>query len=172
MHIFYKNWRSVLAMEWENDHEEIGRVANSIIKGNSQAARNMHNFFYQCFKGYWDSANKRFQFGNHPQRLIWNDEGRIVGSSSIASLDTCNDVNIAESNQTTIFQKRAIDYLLEQHSPQTMRVLCQMESSQYMRDALELDKPTRRTRVTIKRALDLNYKDEVGPSNSRRGYEI
>ena len=48
------------AMGWENDHEEIVRVANSIIKGNFQAARGMHNFSYQCFKGYWDSTNGRF----------------------------------------------------------------------------------------------------------------
>ena len=117
------------AMGWENDHEEIVRVANSIIKGNSQAARGMSNFFYQCFKGYWDLANGRFQFEDHPQGLIWNDEGRIVRSSSTASLDTRNDVNIAESNWMIIFQKRAVDFLLKQHSPQTMRVLCQMESS-------------------------------------------
>ena len=63
------------AMGWENDHEEIVRVAKSIIKRNFQAAKGMRNFFYQCFKGYWDSANKRFQFGVHPQGLIWNDNG-------------------------------------------------------------------------------------------------
>ena len=40
------------AMGWENDHEEIVRVPNSIIKRNSQAAKSMRNFFYQCFKGY------------------------------------------------------------------------------------------------------------------------
>ena len=144
------------AMGWKNDHEEIVRVANSMINWNSQAARGVCNFFYQCFKGYWDSANKRFQFGDHLQGLLWSDEGRIVGSHSIASLDTLNDVNIAESNWATIFQERAIDFFLKQHSPQTMRVLCQMESSQYMRDALELDRPTKRTRTAIKQVLDLN----------------
>ena len=41
-----------------------------------------------------------------------------------------------------------------------------------MRDALELEGPARRTRATIKRALDLNPHDKAGPSNSRRGYEI
>ena len=138
------------AMGWENDHEEIVRVANSIIKGSSQQARGMCNFFYQCFKGYWDLANGRFQFRVHPQGFIWNDNGRIVGNHSTASLHICNDVNIAKSNWTTIFQERVVDFLLEQHSPQTMKVLHKMESFQYMRDALELDGPTRRTRAAIK----------------------
>ena len=40
------------AIGWEIDHEEIVRVANSIIKGNSRMAIGMRNFFYQCFKGY------------------------------------------------------------------------------------------------------------------------
>ena len=40
------------AIGWENDHEEIVRVANSIIKGNSRMAIGVRNFFYQCFKGY------------------------------------------------------------------------------------------------------------------------
>ena len=56
-------------MRYENDHEEIVRVANSITKGNSQATGGMHNFFYQCFKGYWNAANERFQFGTHLQGI-------------------------------------------------------------------------------------------------------
>ena len=132
----------------------------------------MYNIFYQCFKGYLDSANGRFQFGVHPKGLIWNENGRIARSHSTVSFDTRNNVNIAESNWTAIFQKRAVDFLVEQHSAQTMRVLCKMESSQYMRDALELDGPARRTHTAIKRALDLNLHNDVGPSNPRRGYEI
>ena len=65
------------------------------------------------------------------------------------------------------FQERAVDFFLEQHSPQTMRILHKMESSEYMRDALELDGPAIRTHV-----VDLNPHDETGPSNSRLGYEI
>ena len=61
------------AIRWENDHEEIVRVANSIKKGNSRMAIGVHNFFYQYFKGYWDSKNQRFQFGTHPLGLIYNE---------------------------------------------------------------------------------------------------
>ena len=34
------------AIGWKNDHEEIVRVANSIIKGNSRSAIGVCNFFY------------------------------------------------------------------------------------------------------------------------------
>ena len=111
------------AIGWENDHEEIVRVANSIIKENSRMAIGVRNFFYQCFKGYWDSENQIFQFGTHPLGLIYNEAGQVVGVGENAPLETRNEVNIAESNWTSIFKKKAVDFLLEQHSPTIMRVL-------------------------------------------------
>ena len=86
------------AIEWENDHEEIVRVANSIIKSNSRMAIGVCNFFYLCFKGYWDLENQRFQFGTHPQGLIYNEVGQVVGVGENALLQTRNKVNIAKSN--------------------------------------------------------------------------
>ena len=160
------------AIGWENDHEEIVRVAHSIIKGNSRNAIRMRNFFYQCFKGYWDSDNQRFQFGAHPLGLIYNEARQVVGVGGDAPLDVQNEVNISESNWTNIFKEKAIDFLLEQHSPATMRVLQQMQTSQYMRDTLEIDGPARRTRAAVRRALDMNPANEAGPSNPRPGYEI
>ena len=160
------------AIGWENNHEEIVRVANSIIKGNSRTANGVRNFFYQCFKGYWDLDNQRFQFGTHPLGLIYNEAGQVVGVGGDAPLDVRNEVNIAKSNWTSIFKEKAIDFLLEQHSPATMRVLRQMQSSQYMRDALEIDGPARHTRAAVRQALDMNPANEAGPSNPRPGYEI
>ena len=81
-------------------------------------------------------------------------------------------MNIAESNWTSIFKEKAVDFLLEQHSPATMRVLRQMQSSQYMRDALDIDGPARHTRAAVRRALDMNPANETGPSNPKPGYEI
>ena len=81
-------------------------------------------------------------------------------------------MNIAESNWTSIFKEKAIDFLQEQHSPATMRVLWQMQSSQYMRDALDIDGPTRNTCAAVKRVLDMNPANEAEPSNPRRGYKI
>ena len=160
------------AIGWENDHEEIVRVANSIIKSNSRMAIGVCNFFYQCFKGYWYSKNQRFQFGTHPQGLIYNEAGHVVEVGENASLHIRNEVNIAESNWTSIFKEKAVDFLLEQHSPATMRIFWKMHSSQYMRDALDIDGPARHTRAAVKRALDMNPTNEAGPSNPRRGYEI
>ena len=132
----------------------------------------VRNFFYQCFKGYWDSENQRFQFGTHPRGLIYNEAGQVVGVGENASLQTRNEVNIAESNWTSIFKEKTVDFLLEHHSPATMRVLRQMQSSQYMRDALEIDRPARHTRAAVKRALDMNPANKAGPSNPRPRYEI
>ena len=160
------------AIGWENDHDEIVRVTNSTIKGNSKSAIGVRNFFYQCFKGYWDSGNQIFQFGTHPLGLIYNEGGQVVGVGENAPLETQNEVNIAESNWISIFKEKAVDFLLEQHSPATMRVLWQMQSSQYMRDALDIDGPARNTRAAVKRALDMNLANEAGPSNPRCGYKI
>ena len=132
----------------------------------------VRNFFYQCFKGNWNSANQRFQFGTHPLGLIYNEAGQVVGVGENAPLEIRNKVNIAQSNWTSIFKEKAVDFLLEQHSPATMRVLWQMQSSQYMRDALDIDGPAKNTRAAVKRALDTNPTNEAGPSNPRRGYEI
>ena len=110
----------------------------------------VRNFFYQCFKGYWDSENQRFQFGTHLQELIYNEAGHVVGVGENALLETQNEVNIVESNWTSIFKEKAVDFLLEQHSPATMRVLRQMQSSQYMRNALDIDGPARNTRAAVK----------------------
>ena len=47
-----------------------------------------------------------------------------------------------------------------------------MQTSQYMRDALEIDGPTRHIRAALRRALDMNPANKVGPSNPRPRYEI
>ena len=81
-------------------------------------------------------------------------------------------MNIVESNWTSIFKEKIVDFLLEQHSPATMRVLRQMQSYQYMRDTLDIDGLARNTRVVVKRALDMNPANKARSSNPRRGYEI
>ena len=47
-----------------------------------------------------------------------------------------------------------------------------MQTSQYMRDALEIDGLARHTRAAVRRALDMNPANEAGPTNPRSGYEI
>ena len=83
-------------------------MANSIIKGNSRTTIGVRNFFYQCFKGYWDLDNERFQFGTHPLGLIYNEAGQVVGVSGDAPLDVRNEVNIAESNWQAFSKKKPL----------------------------------------------------------------
>jgi hypothetical protein len=45
---------------WENDHEEVIRVCQRLV-GVGTHNQGKRNFFYQCFGGYWDETNKRFQ---------------------------------------------------------------------------------------------------------------
>ena len=116
--------------------------------------------------------NQRFQFGAHSLGLIYNGVGQVVGVGGDAPLDVRNEVNIAKSNWTSIFKEKAVDFLLEQHSLATMRVLQQMQTSQYMRDALEIDGSARHTRAAVRQALDMNPANEAGPSNPRLGYKI
>ena len=47
-----------------------------------------------------------------------------------------------------------------------------MQTSQYMRDALEIDGLARHTRAVVRRAVDMNPANEAGPSNPRLGHEI
>jgi hypothetical protein len=47
---------------WENDHEEVIKVCQRLVGvGNQNEGK--RNFFYQCFRGYWNERNKRFQLG-------------------------------------------------------------------------------------------------------------
>jgi hypothetical protein len=48
------------------------------------------------------------------------------------------------------WRKDAIDFLLDEHSPQTKRALEQMRSSQMLRAVIDADGPARRTRAKRK----------------------
>jgi hypothetical protein len=50
-----------MAMHWG---EEIVRVCHALV-GKKPQDQGKRNFFYQTLNGYWDSTNKKFQFGTH-----------------------------------------------------------------------------------------------------------
>jgi hypothetical protein len=82
------------------------------------------NFSYQCFNGYWNDRNKRFQFGKHPDRWIWNEkEERIHHSVGIMLEDIRDNLMLSTSEWLKRFKGEAVDYLLERHSPKTLRTL-------------------------------------------------
>jgi len=61
-----------------------------------------------------------------------------------------------------IWKNEAVDYLLEEHSPATLRTLEEMRSSQILRNLTNVDGPFRRTRTR----RNILRNDGAGPSNT------
>jgi hypothetical protein len=138
---------------WENDHEEIVRVCQALV-GNKPQDQGKRNFFYQTLNGYWDSTNKKFQFSTHPDGYLWDVEGNLItdlGGHAYISLRTA--LQFSESEWKERWRKEAIDFLLEQHNPETRRALDQMMNSQILHTILETNGPVKKTRAMIKRCL-------------------
>jgi hypothetical protein len=62
---------------WENDHEEIIRVCHALV-GKKPQDQGKRNFFYQTLNGYWNSTNKKFQFGTQLDGYLWDIEGNPI----------------------------------------------------------------------------------------------
>jgi hypothetical protein len=79
------------------------------------------NFFYQCFNGYWNEWNRRFQFGPHPNGWMWNEKGErtIDGVGNILE-DIRLNLTLSTSEWLQRFKGDVEDYLLEKHSPETL----------------------------------------------------
>jgi hypothetical protein len=134
---------------WENDHEEIVRVCKKLISGSTAADVGRRNFFYQVMGGYWDVARKRFQFGRHPDGLLWDNMGRVVSTlGEGADLNLRNALQWEESQWKEAWKEEAIDFLLEAHSPETMRTLKALRNSKMLRALINSDGPHRRTRAS------------------------
>jgi hypothetical protein len=68
------------------------------------------NFFYQCFGGYWDERNKRFQLGQHPDGFLWNEIGeRIHHSVGIMADDIHQNLTLSTSEWLERFKREAMD---------------------------------------------------------------
>jgi hypothetical protein len=130
---------------WENDHEEVVRVCQRVVGlGNHNEGK--RNFFYQCFGGYWDERNKRFQLGQHPDGFLWNEIGeRIHHGVGIMADDIRHNLTLSTSEWLERFKGKAVDYLLERHSPETLRTLERLKDSEFLKTILEVDGPARRT---------------------------
>jgi len=147
---------------WEENHEEIVRVCHKII-GSAPADQGKRNFFYQTMDGFWNAEESKFQFGEHPNKLRWNRDGRLVSARGMeAPLDIQNAVQMDLSEWKEIWKSEAIDFLLEEHSPRTLRTLEELRNSQMLRNLTEADGPHRRTRAR----RPIFGSDEVGPSNT------
>jgi hypothetical protein len=91
------------------------------------------NFFYQCFNGHWDERNGRFQFGPHLDGWMWNEKGkRIIDGVGNILEDICLNLTLCTSEWIQRFKGEAVDYLLEKHSPETLRTLERLKNSEFL----------------------------------------
>jgi hypothetical protein len=111
--------------------------------------------------GYWNSTNKKFQFGTHPDGYLWDVEGNLViDLQGHAPISVRTALQYSKSEWKEKWRKEAIDFLRKQHSPKTRRALDQMMNSQILRTILEVDGPAKRTRAKIKGCLVRNTMEE------------
>ena len=174
MHSAYKNNMSTQFM-WEHDPAEIVRVSHRICnQGSAEVKEGKRNFFYQVLGGYWDESAKKFQFGTHPLGFRWNMEGKLVVDQhkellqlTPEDINICNALNMEESEWREKFKSTALDYLLEEHTPETIRVLRQMRDSKFLEVIMGADGPATRTRAA-KRRLQINDGAESSAAGSSR----
>ena len=164
---------------WEEDHQQIVEVCNKIV-GQGAQLQGKRNFFFQTLNGFWDAGNQRFQFGVHPEGKLWNAEGKLVtNANGIADVSIRNAVQMDLSQWKTVYQSEAVDYLLERHSPETLRMLEGLRSSQMIRQLAEADGPHNYTRARARLnfnpsglATVSNSADVAGPSNSADVFDL
>jgi hypothetical protein len=124
---------------WKNDHEEVVRVYQRLVDVGPQN-KGKRNFFYQCFGGYWDETNKRFQLEQHPDEWLWNEVGqRIHHGIGIMAADIRDNLTLSTSEWLEHFKEEVVDYLLERHSPETLRTLERLKDSEFLKTILEVD---------------------------------
>lgn len=164
---------------WETDPAQVVRVCHSLIpsRGN-ELSEGKRRFFFQCFSGYWDEVEKVFRFGPHPQGFKWKSSGhRVLADDLEGDADEPPIQELLmfdESEWIGIFKRDAVDFLFEEHSPNTGRALQELKQSQFLRAVLEEDGPARRTRSAVRR-LQLgstedqpvgDQRNEAGPSGA------
>jgi hypothetical protein len=148
---------------WEDDHEEIVRVCQKLI-GFGTHNEGQRNFFYQWFNGQWDELNGRFQFGPHPDGWMWNGKGELIidGVGNIPE-DIHLNLMLSTSEWIQRFKGEAVDYLLEKHSPETLRTLEWLKNSEFLQAILEVDGPAHRTQLQTRRRLVPEGEDDKVP---------
>jgi hypothetical protein len=145
---------------WENDHKEIVRVCQKLV-GIETQNQGKRNLFYQCFNGYWDEKNKRFEFGQHPDGWMWNEKGeRIYHGIGIIPEDIHDNLTLSTSKWLKHFKGEVVDYLLDRHFPKTLKTLERLKCLKFLKSILEVDGTVQQIRLQVRRRLVLG-KDEV-----------
>jgi hypothetical protein len=148
---------------WENDPKQIVTICQKLV-GFGSHNEGKRNFFYQCFGGYWDVGNHRFQFGHHPDGFRWNEVGeRIHHGVGDMPNDISENLQLSESEWVQRFKGEAVDYLVEKHSPETLNTLKKLKDSDFLKAILEANGPARRTRSQLRRRLVLGDGEDNPP---------
>ena len=152
---------------WETDPARIVEVCHHLVPLKDNRSQGRRNFFFQCFNGHWNEAGRYFQFGPHPRGWLWGVDGdRITGDHGVRTRgdidmpDPAELVQLSESEWRQTFRNEGMDYLMEHHSPETLRCLESLKQSQILRAILEEDGPARRTRSAVCR-LRLGSDEDV-----------
>jgi hypothetical protein len=78
--------------------------------------------------------------------------------------DIRHNLMLSTSEWLERFKGEVVDYLLERHSPETLRTLERLKDSEFLKTILEVDGPAQRTRLLLRRRLVLGD-GEVNPLN-------
>lgn len=93
----------------------------------------------------------------------WNHTGkRVTDDEGHASMQDLEECQFAESTWGPRYQSQAMDYLLDEHSPNTRRTLQDLKDSRVLDIILNADGPFKRTRA--KRKLVVGECSNTQPS--------
>jgi hypothetical protein len=63
--------------------------------------------------------------------------------------DIRHNLTLSTSEWLEHFKEKAVDYLLERHSPKTLRTLERLKGSEFLKTILEVDGPARWTQLQL-----------------------
>ena len=156
-------------LNWETDPTEIVQVASKLMgKGAQNEGR--RSFFFQCLGGYFDKKSQTFKWGRHPQCHRWNFDGQKVSNQDVhATREELTNMALLDSTYGPYYMSQTVDYLLEQHSPQTMRTLQALKDSNVLESILNANGPASRTRAKRKLEVGESSNHEHGESSNVEG---
>jgi hypothetical protein len=71
---------------------------------------------------------------------MWNEKGkRIYHGVGIIPEDIRDNLTLSTSEWLKHFTREAMDYLLEKHSPETLKTLEQLKDSEFLKTILKVD---------------------------------
>jgi hypothetical protein len=85
---------------------------------------------------------------------MWNEKGECIidGVGNIPE-DIRLNLTLSTSEWLQRFKGDAVDYLLEKHSPETLRTLERLKNSEFLQAILKVDGLARRTRLQCRQCL-------------------